>query len=41
MLEPAEFETLWSAGQRMREEDIVNEVSERLRDYSARGKSAN
>jgi tetratricopeptide (TPR) repeat protein len=38
-LDPAEFEALWSAGRRMREEDIVNEVSERLRDFSAMGRS--
>ena len=37
----AEFEALWSAGQRMREEDIVNEVSGRLRDFSVMGQSAN
>jgi hypothetical protein len=34
-LDPAEFEGLWSAGQLMKEEDIVNEVSTRLRDFSA------
>src|ERR1700722_5885721 len=40
-LELAEFETLWSAGQRVREEDIVNEVSGRLREFSAMGQSPN
>jgi hypothetical protein len=40
-LDSAEFEALWSAGQRMREEDIVNEVSGRLRDFSVMGQSAN
>ena len=40
-LAPGEFEALWSAGQRMREEDIVNEVSGRLRDFSTMGQSAN
>jgi tetratricopeptide (TPR) repeat protein len=39
-LEPAEFEALWSAGRRMREEDMFNEVSGRLRDFSAMGASA-
>jgi predicted ATPase len=40
-LDPAEFEALWSAGQSVREEDIVNEVSGRLRDFSAMGQSPN
>jgi tetratricopeptide (TPR) repeat protein len=40
-LDPAEFEALWSAGQRIREEDIVNEVSARLREFSAMGQLAN
>jgi predicted ATPase len=40
-LDPAEFEALWGAGQRVREEDIVNEVSGRLRDFSAMGHSEN
>jgi non-specific serine/threonine protein kinase len=39
-LDLAEFEALWSAGWRMREEDMFNEVSGRLRDFSARGQSA-
>jgi predicted ATPase len=38
-LDPAEFEALWSAGRHMREEDIFNEVSERLRDFSAMDQS--
>ena len=39
-LDPAEFEALWSAGQRVREEDVFNEVNARLQDFSAMGQSA-
>jgi tetratricopeptide (TPR) repeat protein len=39
-LDPAEFEALWSAGQRVREEDIFNEVSERLQGFSEMVQSA-
>jgi predicted ATPase len=39
-LDPAEFESLWSAGERTREEDIFNEVSARLQGFSAMGQSA-
>jgi hypothetical protein len=34
-LEPAEFEVLWAGGQEAREEDMANEVSARLREFSA------
>jgi hypothetical protein len=40
-LDPAEFEALWNAGQRVREEDIINEVSGRLLEFSAMGQLAN
>jgi hypothetical protein len=40
-LDPPEFEALWSTSRSMREEDIFNEVSERLQDFSAMGQWAN
>ena len=38
-LDAAEFDALWEAGRRMREEDAVNEVSARLRQFCAEGQT--
>jgi predicted ATPase len=38
-LDPCDFEALWSAGQQRREEDIFNEVGERLAAFAATGQS--